>query len=68
MSGASKAPTRKVTAGAVGSGAIGVPMAIIIAWMLSTQGVIMPPEVTAALGGVITGLSGFVASYITWET
>jgi hypothetical protein len=42
-------------------------MAVVLAWWLSTQGLEMPAEVVAALGGLITGLVGFLASYVTKE-
>jgi hypothetical protein len=65
------APSRKVTAGALGSGAVGIPLGTVAAWWLSTQAVNMPPEImaalAAALGGAFTSIMGFIAGYATRE-
>jgi len=53
------APTRKVGAGL----AIGIPGAVIIAWVAKQAGVEMSPEVAAAFGGLITQ----IVSYFTRE-
>jgi hypothetical protein len=53
---------KKGTASNVGSGAVGVPLAVIIAWLLQINGVQMPPEVTVALGALLTWAAGLAAS------
>ena len=57
MTQKSYAPTRKVMA----AGAIGVPAATILAWVLQLNGISMPPEVATAVGGIVsTGLAYLV--------
>ena len=53
------APTRKVGTGL----AIGIPAAVIIAWVAKQAGAEMSPEVATAFGGLITQL----VSYFTKE-
>jgi len=48
-------PTRKVTA----AGAVGIPAATILAWVLSINGIQMPPEVAAAAGGLLSTLIAY---------
>ena len=36
-----------------GGGGIGVAFAVIAAWLLNEQGIVMPVEVQTALGGVL---------------
>ena len=36
---------------------IGVPLSTLLVWTLAQRGVIMEPEVAAALGGVITAIA-----------
>jgi PAB1-binding protein PBP1 len=55
-------PTKKVTAGGLGSGAFGVPLGMLIAGWLG-----MGPEQSAALGGLLTALFGFIAAYLMPE-
>jgi hypothetical protein len=38
---------------------IGVPLATIIAWITGYYGVVMPSEVQAAVGAVISAIVGF---------
>ena len=35
---------------------VGVPMATLIVWALGQRGIVMEPQVAAALGGVITAI------------
>lgn len=49
-------PTRKITAAG-----IGIPISIILAWMLNEfADVQMPVEVSTALGGVISTVLGYM--------
>ena len=50
-------PDRKVGLGT----AIGVPAGIIAAWAIGLTGVVVPPEVAAALGSFVTG---FIAYFV----
>lgn len=61
----SAAPTRKVTAGAIGSGVIGIPLATVIVNALAAAGVELPPGSEAALGALLSSVLGFIASYFT---
>jgi hypothetical protein len=61
-------PTRKATAGGLGSGVVGVPLAALLSGVLAANGVEISPEATAALGGVLTALMGFIASWLTPES
>jgi uncharacterized membrane protein YfbV (UPF0208 family) len=38
---------------------IGVPLAIIVAWILTLFGVVMPPEVQTALGAILSPIAGY---------
>lgn len=49
-------PSRKIGSAA----AIGVPLSIMVAWALGQLGVVMSPEVTAALGSLLTALVGYL--------
>ena len=64
---ASGMPTRKVTAGALGSGVVGVPLAALIVGGLAAGGVVLPAGSEAALGALLSSLLGFVAAYFTRE-
>ena len=64
-----KTPTRKVANGAASGGLIGAPLASVLAWL---WGVLypetpMPPEVAAALGGLIGTIASFVAAWFARE-
>ena len=61
------APTRKVTAGAVGSGAIGAPLSVILTYALVANGIALPPEVLVAVGTLISTAVGFVSAYMVRE-
>lgn len=50
-------PETKIWAGA---GAIGVPAGVIVAWLLGQFGIDMPPEVAAAVGSVVSMVSGYL--------
>ena len=45
-------PDRKVGLGVI----IGVPLGVIVAWGIGLTGVVVPPEVAAALGAFVTGV------------
>jgi uncharacterized MnhB-related membrane protein len=62
-----RAPTRKVTAGALGSGVVGIPLAALIVGSLSAAGVALPAGTEAALGALLSSMLGFVAAYFTRE-
>lgn len=49
-------PQRKIGAGL----GVGMPVAVIAAWMLKVQGIEMPAEVSVALGSVITTLVAYL--------
>ena len=49
-------PSTKVSAVAI----LGVPAAVIVAWLLGQFGVTMPPEVQAALGTLIGAVIGYL--------
>jgi len=49
-------PNRKIMA----AGAIGVPAAVILAWVLSQLGITMPPEVSAAVGSLLSTAIGYI--------
>jgi len=49
-------PNRKIMA----AGAVGIPTAVILAWALAQFGISMPPEVSAALGSLISTLIGYL--------
>jgi hypothetical protein len=63
----SRAPTRKVAAGALGSGVVGVPLAALIVGSFTAAGVPLPPGTEAALGALLSTAIGFLASYFTRE-
>ncbi|KKK85352.1 hypothetical protein LCGC14_2774150, partial [marine sediment metagenome] len=44
-------PDRKVGLGAL---AIGVPTGIVLAWVIGLTGVVVPAEVAAAMGGIVS--------------
>ena len=48
-------PDRKVGLGT----AVGVPLGIVAAWAIGLTGVVVPPEVAAALGAVATGVVSY---------
>ena len=50
------APTRKVAAG-VG---IGMPLAIVIGWILSLYEIQMPNEVAVSLGSLLTAIISYI--------
>lgn len=60
-------PTRKVTAGALGSGAIGAPLSVVLVYVLVANGVVLPPEVQVAIGSLISTVVGFVSAYLVRE-
>ena len=62
-----QAPTRKVTAGALGSGAIGAPLSVVLVYVLTANGVVLPPEVQVAIGSLISTVVGFVSAYLVRE-
>ena len=49
-------PERKVGGGA----AIGVPLGIILVWVVESQGVHVPTEVATAIGALLTFLAGYL--------
>ena len=49
------APTRKIAAAA----GIGIPLAAVIAWVLSLYQIDMPPAVEAALGSLVSVAIGY---------
>ena len=51
-------PDRKVGLGT----ALGIPAGIIAAWAVGLTGVVVPPEVAAAFGAVITGVIAYFVS------
>ena len=61
------APTRKVAAGALGSGVVGVPLAALIVGGLSAAGFELPAGTEAALGALLSSAIGFIAAYFTRE-
>jgi uncharacterized membrane protein YfbV (UPF0208 family) len=38
---------------------IGVPLAIIVAWIMGLYGIEMPPEVQTALGAILSPIAGY---------
>lgn len=50
-------PTRKVAGGA---GAIGVPLAVVVSWLISLYGLEVPGEVQAAMGALIATASAYL--------
>lgn len=38
---------------------IGVPLAIIVGWIIGLFGIVMPPEVQTALGAILSPLAGY---------
>jgi Na+/H+ antiporter NhaA len=48
-------PTRKIAAAA----GIGLPLAVLIAWVLSLYEIKMPVEVAAALGSLLSSVIGY---------
>ena len=46
-------PTRKVTAAGMG-----LPVAMILVWILQVNGVKVPPEISAAIGSIISFAPG----------
>jgi len=63
-----KAPTRKVVAGGIGSGVIGVPLATLLAALLAQSGVQLSPESVAAMASLLSTVLGMVAAYFTRES
>lgn len=49
-------PDRKVSVGAV---AIGVPAGIVAAWAIGLTGVVVPAEVAAAIGSLISAIAAY---------
>ena len=64
---ATATPTRKVTAGAIGSGAIGAPLSVICVYLLTAAGIELPPEVQVAIGSLISTAVGFASAYMAQE-
>ena len=48
-------PDRKVGLGTT----IGIPLGMIAAWAIGLTGVVVPPEVAAAIGATITGIIAY---------
>ncbi len=48
-------PDRKVGLGTT----LGIPLGMIVAWAIGLTGVVVPPEIAAALGAVVTGLIAY---------
>jgi ABC-type enterobactin transport system permease subunit len=40
-------------------GTVGAPTAVILAWILQTAGLVVPAEVAAALGAVVTAIVSY---------
>ncbi len=52
-----EAPDRKV---AIGAGAIGLPLGVIIVWALQEfTGVVVPAEIGAAIGSLISAIAAY---------
>ena len=51
-------PTRKVTAAG-----LGLPVAMVLVWILQASGVAVPPEISAAIGSIIS----FALAYMIRE-
>ena len=49
-------PSTKISAVAI----LGVPAAVIVAWLLAQFGISMPPEAQAALGTLIGAVIGYL--------
>lgn len=60
-------PTRKVAAGAIGSGVIGVPLAATLVGIASASGLALPAGTEAALGALLSSALGYLAAYFTRE-
>jgi hypothetical protein len=60
-------PMKKVTASNVGSIAIGMPAAIVVAWLVSLAGMDMPEDVKMALAAIIAWASGLIASLLATD-
>jgi len=61
------APTRKVMAGGIGSGVIGVPLATLIAAVLQQAGIELTPEAVAAMASLLSTMLGLAAAYFVRE-
>ncbi len=48
-------PDRKVGLGT----AIGLPIGMIVAWAVGLTGIVVPPEIGAAIGAVTTGVISY---------
>lgn len=48
-------PERKIGYAA----AVGTPAGVILAWVIGLTGVVVPPEVAAALGALVAALVGY---------
>lgn len=59
----SKAPTRKVLAAGAGGGGIGVPLSVILGYYVLPPDT--PPEVTAAMSGMLVAVLSFFLGYLT---
>lgn len=53
----------KVSAGAGAAGA-SAPLSTILIWLIGLLGVVIPPEVAAAMAGLIAAIVGLVAGYM----
>jgi len=49
-------PDKKVAGGAL---AIGVPGGVIVAWALGQFGLVVPPEVAAAIGSFVSAIAAY---------
>jgi hypothetical protein len=62
-----KAPTRKVMAGGIGSGVVGVPLATLLAALLAQAGIELTPEAVAAVASLLSTVLGLAAAYFARE-
>lgn len=65
MKQASKAPTRKVVAGAGGGVALGTPAGQIVAYLVERWAGPVPDEIQAAIVAVVAILVGMAVAYVT---
>jgi len=61
------APTRKVVIGTVGGLTGGAGVAVVLVWVLKTNGIELPVEVAAVIGGWIGALGASISAYMTKE-
>ena len=63
----SKAPTRKVKAGALGAAGLGLPVTQLLLLALGAAGIELPADVASAIATLITAGAGFASAYFARE-